>query len=595
MVTKTATRPSPRSSHSHSHSQSFRSSKSATTPVSPLPRTAVSVGQHLPPGMNTFKRSPVIQDGHATSPSYFGLVVDGAGDSREAGAAEKDPWGAPSSSILSFSAGSPKPRPIDPNTEIEAFKRQAASNNGSSLGNGGFSYFTSTPGSGSVRPHHDARLEPLGPSPSPKSMPKPRKDSPETVDRYGGTDSAYASSSEFRPASDSSSNAPAFSEGSPSSILSPVQRPIISPVDDNRSSHSMSPARRDLMTLMTQGQHRRESPISADGPAMVAAAQLKDMIEQLPSSEFILLDLRVFPQFSKSRITGALNLCIPTTLLKRPSFNVQKLQDTFANDNEKARFSQWASANYIVVYDTSSVERKDATPAVNTLKKFSNEGWKGTGYILQGGFAEFAKTYPDLIDNRSSQELQSSKINLSLGTSMHRSAPVAGGCVMPATQNAANPFFGNIRQNQDLREGVGHVEFKLPQELGDQALNILPRWLHAVLAKEDDGQKASRRFLRIEEEEQQRMKKALSLSTCYGPEATGESDFQIAGLEKGGKNRYNNIWPFEHARVRLQGRPKGACDYVNASHIKASRSKKRYIASQGPLPDTFGVGKSNGK
>jgi protein-tyrosine phosphatase len=317
---------------------------------------------------------------------------------------------------------------------------------------------------------------------------------------------------------------------------------------------------------------------------MVAAAQLKDMIEQLPSSEFILLDLRVFPQFSKSRITGALNLCIPTTLLKRPSFNVQKLQDTFANDNEKARFSQWASANYIVVYDTSSVERK-----------FSNEGWKGTGYILQGGFAEFAKTYPDLIDNRSSQELQSSKINLSLGTSMHRSAPVAGGCVMPATQNAANPFFGNIRQNQDLREGVGHVEFKLPQELGDQALNILPRWLHAVLAKEDDGQKASRRFLRIEEEEQQRMKKALSLSTCYGPEATGESDFQIAGLEKGGKNRYNNIWPFEHARVRLQGRPKGACDYVNASHIKASRSKKRYIASQGPLPDTFGVGKSNGK
>lgn len=322
---------------------------------------------------------------------------------------------------------------------------------------------------------------------------------------------------------------------------------------------------------------------------MIAPAQLRDMIERLPSSQFLLLDLRVFPQFSHSRIQGALNLCIPTTLLKRPSFNLQKLQDTFNNESEKARFSRWKSAKYIVVYDAYPYEKKDASSAFNTLKKFTNEGWKGQSYILRAGFATFSKEYPKLIDNRSSQEMQSSKISLSLGTSGPEVAPVAGGCAMPATKNAANPFFSNIRQNQDLIGGVGQMDIKFPDELAYQANNILPAWLLKASARDDHGKRVADKFLHLELAEQYRMTKALSSGVSYGTPAADCKDVQIAGIEKGGKNRYNNIWPFEHARVRLQGRPEGACDYVNASHIKTSRSNKRYIASQGPLPATFEV------
>ena len=493
----------------------------------------------------------------------------------------------------SYNAGSLKPRPIDSNTEFEAFKSQAVSNNGSGLGNCNFSYFTSSPGSGAVRPHPDlrpTRSESPGPSLSPTSVPKARHDSLDTIERDGSRDLAYASSPELRQVSGSPSDAPAFSDGSPASMPSPIQKPVISPVNDKHRLLPMSPDKRDIVTLMMHG-HRRESQMAnrEDRPAMVAPAQLKEMIEQLPCAEFILLDLRVFPQFSESRIKGALNLCIPTTLLKRPSFNVRKLQDTFPNDNEKARFSQWASAKYIIVYDTCSSESKDATSAMNTLRKFANEGWKGTGYILKGGFAAISKTYPDLVDNRSSREMQASKTNLTLGTAAHKGAPVAGGCLMPATENAANPFFGNIRQNQDLRDGVGLVAIKLPEELDDETITVLPKWLHHIVRKEDEGKEAAQTFTRIEEEEQERMKKALSLSTRYGPRVAENDDFQVAGLEKGSKNRYNNIWPFEQTRVRLQGRPEGVCDYVNASHIKTSRSNKRYIASQGPLPDTFEV------
>jgi len=339
-------------------------------------------------------------------------------------------------------------------------------------------------------------------------------------------------------------------------------------------------------------QHHRADTLPSsleDGPVMIAPAQLRDMIEHLPSSQFLLLDLRAFPQFSHSRIQDALNLCIPTTLLKRPSFNLQKLQDTFTNESEKARFSRWKSAKYIVVYDAYSDEKKEASSAINTLKKFTNEGWKGQSYILRGGFAALSEEYPKLIDNRSSQEMQSSKISLSLGICGPEVAPVAGGCAMPATKYAANPFFSNIRQNQDLIGGVGQMDIKLSNELAHDAHNILPAWLLKASAREDHGKRVADKFLHLELAEQSRMTKALSLGVSYGTPAVDSEDVQIAGIENGGKNRYNNIWPFEHARVRLQGRPEGACDYVNASHIKASRSNKRYIASQGPLPATFEV------
>ncbi|GJE96824.1 tyrosine protein phosphatase domain-containing protein [Phanerochaete sordida] len=60
-----------------------------------------------------------------------------------------------------------------------------------------------------------------------------------------------------------------------------------------------------------------------------------------------------------------------------------------------------------------------------------------------------------------------------------------------------------------------------------------------------------------------------------------------AGVEKGDKNRYRNIWPFEHARVRLhKSRPEDD-DYMNASYVRPLGTKKRYIATQGPLPSTF--------
>jgi tyrosine-protein phosphatase 2/3 len=105
---------------------------------------------------------------------------------------------------------------------------------------------------------------------------------------------------------------------------------------------------------------------------------------------------------------------------------------------------------------------------------------------------------------------------------------------------------------------------------------------------------------------------AVSEGGAAGPRDRGKSfPYSItAGVEKGAKNRYvawaslcsalvsadangctlcryRNIWPFEHARVRLKKSRPEDDDYMNASYVQPLGTRKRYIATQGPLPATF--------
>ncbi|GBE78664.1 hypothetical protein SCP_0115550 [Sparassis crispa] len=106
-------------------------------------------------------------------------------------------------------------------------------------------------------------------------------------------------------------------------------------------------------------------------------------------------------------------------------------------------------------------------------------------------------------------------------------------------------------------------------------------------------------FYRIELGEQQRL---MGVMEHHTGESRGLSSAQAvlkeranqdfpysitAGLEKGTKNRYRNIWPFEHARVRLRKAKPEDDDYMNASYVQPLGTAKRYIATQGPLSATF--------
>ncbi|PYH28504.1 putative protein tyrosine phosphatase (Pyp1) [Aspergillus neoniger CBS 115656] len=306
--------------------------------------------------------------------------------------------------------------------------------------------------------------------------------------------------------------------------------------------------------------------------------------------DIMLLDVRPYAHFAKGSIRGSLNLCIPTTLLKRPSFDTQKLTNTFTNEADKESFAGWRRCRYIIVYDAATSDMKDASSLMNVLKKFTAEGWSGEGLILLGGFKAFSSRFPTLIQG---QQVPVSDSPAGRPSRMHIDlpsvAPVAGGCALPESSHAAIPFFGNIRQHMDLIGGVGQIPLQVPHSFSESKKRLLPPWLREVSESSDKGRKVSEKFLGLEKKELERMKKALSYEKSTDAATINDSseNFRVAGIEKGTKNRYNDIYPFDHSRVRLQNVSPGGCDYVNANHMKAAYSGKHYIATQAPVPDTF--------
>jgi len=311
--------------------------------------------------------------------------------------------------------------------------------------------------------------------------------------------------------------------------------------------------------------------------------------------ESIFLDVRPFTHFAQSNIRGSLNLCIPTTLVKRPSFDTRKLENTFTDESAKKNFARWRQCRYIIVYDAATADPKDAGPLSNLLKKFTVEGWDGEAMILKGGFKTFLNCFPGLTENDQGGQLQAAtKVAPKKPTSMHISlpavAPVAGGCALPESSASVIPFFGNIRQHMDLLGGVGQMSLQLPKQLTESKRRLLPSWLRDASNPSDQGHSVSQKFLKLEEKELERMKQAFSYGSTS--DVASSKKYRIAGIEKGTKNRYNDIYPFDHSRVQLQNEPIGGCDYVNGNHLKAEYSNRSYIATQAPVPDTFDVSSS---
>lgn len=587
--------------HTRTSSQSYFSNRPTSTPLS-SPRPPPSVGQSFAPKLSSPSVSlGLVQDVRTPSPNYFGLAVDtSAVDPRDSALMPLENWSTPTSSVKSFAAAIPKHLPLDANPEFEAFRKQVDATRGRSgfnlstthfnvTGGGPFSPAASTP-SALQRPRpprwhthgsetlaaehmHVARSDLEGNEPM---VPSTRKLDPDTGSIR---DSAYMSA-DSNNSSRSSLHPPLFLglAGRSQSPLAGIGNGL------SRKTETPSP------TLSSDGDVAMSPASGTGGPTLMPPYELKDLLEKGQGADVLLLDIRVSPQFAQGRVRGALNLCIPTTLLKRATFNLQKLQMTFSGDRDQDKFANWKSTSHLVVYDASSSDKRDATSALNMIKKFTNEGYPGTTSILRGGFNAFAVAYPDLVDRSRNMAPQSLSLGAASGSvpngPMSGLPPVLGGVLLPTARDKVDPFFSNIRQNQDLVDGVGQMDVGVPSGLNR---DHLPRWLREAAETKDHGKKVSDKFLRIELSEQSRMKDAYS---AFNPRdarmpAEKESKVQLSGIEKGGKNRYKDILPFEHARVKLLGRPDGACDYVNASHIQASRSHKRYIASQGPLPATF--------
>ncbi|TKA65053.1 hypothetical protein B0A55_12033, partial [Friedmanniomyces simplex] len=586
MAAKTATSP-PAPRHYSSNSTTLP----AKTPASNAPQNMTASYFATTPRLATPHQSSAAK---SPSPNYFGFQAQESGtfltDSPQHA---KQNWSPPSSAVRSTAAASPSIVPVDQDPQFDAFRRQSEGK-AFNLGGLGGNFKMSAP----------------------PPMPKLSKTNSKTGEKHGlkpGSQTREMPPASHRRLGSVETLDPASAElmRSPKRVLSPGSAAQLEPVRKGSPAHfhphegdrpqSALGAPRFKLPLddisgaqafakVQRSETLPESNSSESEQYLVTPQRVVTLLQSHPD-DMLILDLRVSTHYAKSHVTSALNLCIPTTLLKRPSFNVQKLAETFKDDAQRSRFENWRNSSYIIVYDASSAQLKDAQICMNMIKKFRSDGYEGALHIVKGGFAEFSTSFAQYVeagvDAGPMQHPGDGPLRLGV-------APVIGGCPMPLTDKPANPFFGNIRQNMDLIGGVGQIPVKHPQK--ETNGGEYPDWLRKAADDRDQGKKVSFKFEAIERREKKRMEDALSGKVSYGsstsaasrpPQIRRDSSVQIAGLEKGNKNRYNNIWPFEHSRVKLQGVANTGCDYFNANFIKATWSNKRYISTQAPVPATF--------
>lgn len=309
----------------------------------------------------------------------------------------------------------------------------------------------------------------------------------------------------------------------------------------------------------------------------------------MPPSNVLIADVRPFVQYGQCRIGGSVNVCIPTTLLKRPQFELSKFIDNMYTTMDQ-ELRDLSSYKHIILYDNSTDELSgNQLPLVYTLWKFiKSKAVYGKVFYLEGGLQRLKEQYPQLVDREqvSKESVDNNKEKTSLG-----------GFSLPTESIKDGPmkaFTGNIRTAMETYDpSQDKVTVRLPSGVKPYDLkneNIFPGWLCDIINEADESGIVGKRFCEIELAEKNRLEHAFH--NAIGNKSNSnynndDDDMKLVGVELGNKNRYKNIWPFDHSRVRVQSCSSPSADYINASRIHTGLSNKKYIATQGPLPATF--------
>ena len=127
---------------------------------------------------------------------------------------------------------------------------------------------------------------------------------------------------------------------------------------------------------------RRPSDIPPPNITPISPQELLNLLSG--DSAILLLDIRAFAAFAKSRLVDAINVCIPTVLLKRSSLSLDDITESVVSITDRARFSKWKEADGIVIYDADSLRVKDSYPVGTLASKFIEAGFQKATYGLSG-------------------------------------------------------------------------------------------------------------------------------------------------------------------------------------------------------------------
>lgn len=343
----------------------------------------------------------------------------------------------------------------------------------------------------------------------------------------------------------------------------------------------------------------------------ITGDELSALLAQAAPQNMLTIDIRPFNDYAKAHVRGAVNMCLPSTLFKRANFSLRKCINSLS-DYERSVVLAFClqedvvdplAAPMVILYDSqSSGERLGNTQNLaNMCLKFLQDMQHFRVYALRGGFQAFSASHTACTESDVGFEAAAAAVlpgqrpappplaarTMSLSQLPFEKTPVLSRFVLPE----AKTMF-KIRHNEEqltaktadfgLLVDYHHL---LPQE--QQQLPALIKKSAAQICDE---------FAQLEVLEKRRLSGALN-SCARGASGLDALLLELLsppptislGIEFGYKNRYKDIFLYEHSRVKLRDvDAQQQCDYINASYLASSLGSQRYIATQGPLKDTVG-------
>lgn len=341
---------------------------------------------------------------------------------------------------------------------------------------------------------------------------------------------------------------------------------------------------------------------------VVPAAQLPLFMESHP----LVLDLRPYNLYLKLRLVSAHNVCVPSTLLKRTTYGVQHLANASSLPEETKQVIK-DKLQTVLMYDASSHGNSVLFALHQMLAKFVAYGTRVA--YLDGGFAAVGPELVDSLSLESASSLSSPRLH-SPNNDLDDSLPLLSGFTLPSATSSSQRLLMLIKKNLPRLDTSTTYNYSFRWPRGFEATEaLLPTWMGFLAGDASKEHNAavinaiSDRFSDLERCEQVRLNKAIANEA---PDALEHEhrhrheelplglcpfcdhiDYTIPkGVEYGYKNRYNNIWPYEHLRVKLVSSPCATAppqdDYFNANYIHFPQLTNRgYIATQSPLDSTL--------
>lgn len=135
------------------------------------------------------------------------------------------------------------------------------------------------------------------------------------------------------------------------------------------------------------------APVSFPEPPSITMEELAQGLNA--QSNYLILDARAYPSFVLGHITSAINLPPSNLMMRRLAQGKTTVLDLLS-DAFKPVFTKLADEALIVVYDDKTYPERDFENKMKIINSLRSAGHRTA--LLTSAFADFAATYPELIE-----------------------------------------------------------------------------------------------------------------------------------------------------------------------------------------------------